>query len=749
MSRARSQWRPLTITALYVLLSAAWIIASDRYLDSLQLSPKVQTILGTLKGMAYLAVTAGFIYTILRKLHVTQKNLERDVRARTAALLISEADLRKSEERMRRLLSGLPDVTRTSNPNGAVTYISANVKRLVGFSAEEVCAFPPEFWISRIHDEDRTRVVEAYRKLFADGDNVDVEFRIRHRDGHWVWLHDRASRTKNGGYHADGIFSDITTRKLAEEQARQYEAELRSNEEKLRHSLTELGMTLEAARAGVYDIDLSTGMITWSDELRLVYGMQPGEFKGTMEDWVACLLPEDAETTLAAMQANIEKGGGVSEFRIRRRDDGEIHWLEARGQVIHQDGRPIRMIGINTDITERKRAEIEMKALSEQFRHAQKMEAVGRLAGGMAHDFNNLLMVIRGYTEIIAERLPGEDPLHKHSEEVIKAADRASSLTRQLLAFSRKQVLSPVVFNAGDLVHDTTKMLKRLIGEDVELKVKATEPLWAVKADRDQMVQVLMNLCVNARDAMPKGGALTIGLENATISPEEKEERPYLAIDDYLKLTIEDTGTGMSAEVKEHIFEPFFTTKEIGKGTGLGLSTVYGIVKQSGGYIWVDSNPGQGTRFTICLPRALETTAERFVPDLRRTTRGTETILVVEDEDGLRGAICDYLQGLGYRVLTAESGYEAIRISANVDGGIGLLLTDVVMPRMSGRELSEKLHATRPSMKTIFMSGYIDDSVLRHGVEESQLFLQKPFKLAELAALIREVLGTNLSAQSA
>lgn len=743
MSSSRSQWRPLTITALYLLLSAAWIIASDSLLHRLNLDPNTYMVVAILKGMFYLAVTAGFIYVLLRKLHATQKQLERDVHSRTTALLMSEADLRKSEERMRRLLSSLPDVTRTSDSNGTITYISTNVNRLIGFSAEEVCAFPPEFWISRIHDEDRARVVEAYRRLFVDGDVVDVEFRIRHRNGHWVWLHDRASRTKNGGYHADGIFSDITTRKLAEEQARQYEAELRSKEEKLRHSLTELGMTLEAARAGIYDIDLTTGMITWSDELRLVYGMQPSEFKGTMEDWAACLLPEDAEETLAAMQANIDKGGGISEFRIRRRDDGEIHWLEARGQVIYENDRPVRMIGINTDITERKRAEAEMKTLSEQFRHAQKMEAIGRLAGGMAHDFNNLLMVIRGYTEIINERLPIEDPLRKHSEEVIKAADRASSLTRQLLAFSRKQVLSPVVFNVGGLVHDTTKMLKRLIGEDVELRVVATEPLWQVKADRDQMVQVLMNLCVNARDAMPKGGTLTISLENTTITAEEKEKRPYLVIDDFLKMKIEDTGTGMPPEVQEHIFEPFFTTKEIGKGTGLGLSTVYGIVKQSGGYIWVDSKPGEGTIFTICLPRAMETIVEASVPEQRRSNRGTETILVVEDEEGLRGAICDYLQGLGYTVLAASSGEEAISIAAKVSDNIGLLLTDVVMPKMSGRELSDKFQSRQPSLKTIFMSGYIDDSLVRHGIEASQLFLQKPFRLADLAEKIREVLGTR------
>ena len=698
-------------------------------------------LLSMLKGLVYLLVTAGFIFVILQKLHATKENLEREVSTRTAALLISEGDLRKSEERLLRLLSSLPDVTHTSIESGQVTYISANVERLLGFRAEEICAFSPEFWVQRIHEDDRERVSLAYEKLFTAGDIVNEEFRFRHRDGHWIWLHDRVSRTKNGGYHADGIFSDITQRREAEERSRRYEADLRAKEEAHRESLTELGMTLEAARAGTYDLDLVSGKIIWSDELRLVYGMQPGEFTGTLEDWAACLLPEDSERALAEFHANVAKGGGNSEFRIRRRDDSEIHWLEARGQVLYDNDRPVRMIGINTDITERKRAEQEMEALEEQFRHAQKMEAVGRLAGGMAHDFNNLLMVIRGYTEIITERLNHDDPIRKHSLEIIKASDRAASLTRQLLAFSRKQVLSPVVFDLADLVNDTTKMLKRLIGEDVELQVSAEVALWNIRADRDQIVQVLMNLCVNARDAMPNGGVLRIGMENLSVTAEQKEKCPYLVVDDYVKLTVKDTGTGISPEVREHLFEPFFTTKEMGKGTGLGLSTVYGIIKQSGGYVWVDSQVGEGSCFTIYLPKASQSICEAGPTETRGSVRGSETILVVEDEDGLRAAICEYLQGLGYTVLAGSSGAEAISVAGKEGVNISLLLTDVVMPRMGGAELAQILQDLRPSMKVIFMSGYIEDSVVFRGVAETQSFLQKPFSLASLAAKIRDVLG--------
>jgi PAS domain S-box-containing protein len=742
MRKLGSHWRPLTITALYVVLSAAWIIASDAALHNLPLSPLQDTVAATLKGLLYLLVVAGFIFVILNKLHTTQANLERDVATRTAALRLSEADLRRSEERLRRLLANLPDVTRTSNEDGSITYISANVERILGFSAEEVCAFPPSFWLDRIREEDRPRIVASYRKLFADGTPIDEEFRIQRRDGRWVWLHDRASRTKNGGYHADGIFSDITERKEAEEQARRYEADLRANEEKLRHSLTELGMALEATRAGTYDLDLVNNTMSWSDELRLVYGMQPGEFKGTFAEWTACLLPEDSERALTQLKAIIEKGGGSAEFRIRRRDDGDIHWIEARGHVLYEDDRPVRMIGINTDITERKRAELQMGALEEQFRHAQKMEAVGRLAGGIAHDFNNLLMVIRGYTEIISERLPIDDPLRKHSLEVIKASDRAASLTGQLLAFSRKQVLSPVVFDLGELVQDTTKMLNRLIGEDVELRVSSAKSLWSVKADRDQIVQVLMNLCVNARDAMPKGGILRIELDNEVLTAEHLGRHPFLVVGEYLKLVVQDNGSGMSPEVQEHLFEPFFTTKVLGKGTGLGLSTVYGIVKQSGGFILVDSKIGEGTSFTIYLPRATELPSEQVTPDTRRAKGGTETILIAEDEDGLRDSISEYLQGLGYKVLSGGSGDEALSIAREAKSEIKLLITDVVMPKMNGKELSDKLQIMQPTVKTIFMSGYIDDSVLLHLVKE-QRFLQKPFKLSEMAAKIREVLNAG------
>jgi CheY-like chemotaxis protein len=338
-------------------------------------------------------------------------------------------------------------------------------------------------------------------------------------------------------------------------------------------------------------------------------------------------------------------------------------------------------------------------------------------------------MVIRSYTEMMQERLPGGDRLQRNVREVLKAADRAAGLTGQLLAFSRKQILSLVVLDLNTVVADTVKMLKRLIGEDIELRVSPAESLWVVEADPDQIVQVLLNLSVNARDAMPQGGTLTIATRNVTVT--------------------EGDGTfGLrhrnwnSKDIQEHIFEPFFTTKGIGKGTGLGLSTVYGIVEQRGGYTWVDSEPEQGACFTIYLPKGRAPISLDGSAEAEQSQRGTETLLVAEDEDALRGAICEFLRGLGYAVLAAGSGQQALAVAKGYNGHLDLLLTDVVMPKMSGRELSQSLTALDPELKTIFMSGYTDDAAVRHGVREAGVvFLQKPFSLSALARKVCDVIG--------
>jgi CheY-like chemotaxis protein len=370
------------------------------------------------------------------------------------------------------------------------------------------------------------------------------------------------------------------------------------------------------------------------------------------------------------------------------------------------------------------------------------MEAVGRLAGGVAHDFNNLLGVIIGYSDLLLDRVSPDDPDHHHVQEIKKAGSRAASLTRQLLAFSRKQVFQPKVLDLNAVVADLNKLLHRLIGEDIELVTALRPTLGTIKMDPGQLEQVLMNLVVNARDAMPKGGKLTIATANVDVDESYCRSHPAIQVGPHVVLAVSDTGIGMDAETQARIFEPFFTTKELGKGTGLGLSTVYGVVKQSEGYIWVYSEPGIGTTFKIYFPRVDEPVDVIGIgrPNSAQL-RGTETILIAEDAEPLRKLTCTFLKSNGYRVLAAGSGAEAIKMAAEYLEPIHLLLTDVVMPRMSGPELANRLTAARPEMRVVYMSGYTDDAIVHYGVlEPGTFFIEKPFSRDVLLGKVRDAL---------
>jgi signal transduction histidine kinase/CheY-like chemotaxis protein len=385
---------------------------------------------------------------------------------------------------------------------------------------------------------------------------------------------------------------------------------------------------------------------------------------------------------------------------------------------------------------------MERKQLEEQLVRLQKMEAIGRLAGGLAHDFNNLLTVIGGYSDLLLSHLDPGNPLHRHAEAINNAAARASTLTRQLLAFSRKQLLQPKVLDLNAVVATMEPMLRRLISEDITLIVGLAPALGRVKADPGQLEQVLLNLVVNARDAMPQGGTLTIDTTNVEWDELVAHGRSSLSPGSYVRLTVHDTGMGMDAATRSHLFEPFFTTKAPGQGTGLGLSTVYGIITQSGGHIEVDSAPAQGAMFAIYLPR-VEETIEAGQHDRARpeTPRGQETVLLVEDEAGVRSITRTMLELRGYRVLEAGGGEEALQICAQQEGPVQLLLTDVVMPGMTGPEVAQRLTRLRPEMKVLYMSGYTDDTILRYGVTElGTAFLQKPFTADMIAWKVREVL---------
>jgi signal transduction histidine kinase len=426
------------------------------------------------------------------------------------------------------------------------------------------------------------------------------------------------------------------------------------------------------------------------------------------------------------------------------RKDGGVVWANLMLSLLRSaSGDPVHFVAVVEDITGQKRAEEERRNLERQLLQAQKMESVGRLAGGVAHDFNNHLMVINGYCAMLLDEMGPTDPLREPVEEILLAGHRAAALTRQLLAFSRKQVAEPRVISLNDVVADARKMLSRLIGDDVEIITHLDADLGSVVADSSQMNQVLMNLAINARDAMPDGGRIIMETMNADLDECYAAQHAGMEAGPYVLLSITDTGAGMTQEVVQHIFDPFFTTKAIGAGTGLGLSTVYGIVKQAGGWIWVYSEPGKGSTFKVYLPRAAAAPEPLTEPVLAaETLRGSETVLVVEDQPEVRKLTLAMLESQGYRLLEAASGSEALSLSERYREPIHLLITDVAMPGMTGKELATRLVTLRPSLRTLYTSGYTANAIAHEGVLDAGVaYLPKPFSAAQLAAKVREVLS--------
>jgi PAS domain S-box-containing protein len=437
------------------------------------------------------------------------------------------------------------------------------------------------------------------------------------------------------------------------------------------------------------------------------------------------------------VEAALKSGTLTAEVQWRRKD-GKPITVRAIGRVVRDAQGQVEFFNaIVEDITER-------QLLEAQYRQAQKMESVGRLAGGVAHDFNNVLTAIFGYADLVLEELPPASAARQDVEEIRKAADRAAALTRQLLAFSRQQLLAPVVVSVNELVQDIDKMLRRLVKADIELRLALARDAGNFRADPGQLQQVLMNLVVNARDAMPDGGKLLIETSNVELTEQYAEQHQAVVPGSYVMLAVSDTGSGMDAETKARIFEPFFTTKEKGQGTGLGLSTVYGIVKQSEGYVWVYSEPGRGTTFKLYFPRVGEPAEALVAPRETATLTGTETILLAEDDAMVRPLAKSLLDKLGYTVLEAENADAALAVASAHPGPIHLLVSDVVMPGASGRELARRLAETRPDTPVLYVSGYTDDAIVHHGMLEPGLhFLQKPFTPAALARKVREVLDAT------
>ncbi len=659
------------------------------------------------------------------------RGIVRDITERKQA----EEALAESEEKFRAMTAAAADAITVMDNQGRIAYWNPAAERMFGYLPQEAIG-------KELHSVlAPRRYHEAFKKGFENfretgqgpAINAILEFIATRNDGTEFPIEVSTSAIKlKGQWHAVGIIRDITERKRAEEA--------------LRESQQLLKKTFVSLHDAVFIIDAETVKIMdCNPAASEMFGYAREEMVGqpTLFLHVDSKALQEFRTY---MYASVEEKGFLylPEFRMKRKD-GEFFSTEHSVIPLEDDqGKRIGWVSVVRDITERKRAEKKMAELQEQLRHSQRMEAVGRLGGGIAHDFNNLLTIIKGYAQLSLLDLKESDPLCGNIQEIQKAAQRATDLTRQLLAFSRRQILDLKVLDLNSLLKDLNKMLRRIIGEDVELVTLLPVDLGRVKIDPGQIEQVIFNLAVNARDAMPFGGKLLIETTNVELDKEYANAHIGVVPGCYVKLSVSDTGIGMSQEVREKVFEPFFTTKDKGKGTGLGLSTVYGIVKQSGGNIWVYSEPGHGTTFKIYLPRVeeeLDTIHGRDETD-DSLPRGNETVLLAEDEQEVRLLAHRLLSQQGYRVLEATNGEEALRVAQDYAGEkIHLLLTDVVMPQMGGKELADQLKILRPDVKVLYVSGYTDNAIVHQGVlDPGTHFLQKPFSPKTLSDKVREVL---------
>jgi PAS domain S-box-containing protein len=631
-----------------------------------------------------------------------------------------------------------------TSPDGTFIRVNPAMGQMLGYSSPEelitaAANLDQDLYADHARRDEFSRSLQKNDRLSA------FEIELRKKDGSTVFLSEsaRAVRDESGRLlYYEGIAKDITERKRADEAESRLHAQIEQQRQTLDAIIANVpGVVFESW--GKPNSELQRPDFV-SEYLKSMLGYTVSEWTSKPGFWLSIVHPDDRRRV--EREASIQNAAGKAgtyEFRWLAKD-GSIVWVSAHTVPICDDeGLAVGVRGVVTDITERQRLESALSTSEEQLRQSQKLEAIGQLAGGVAHDFNNLLTVIGGYSSILLNRVAEDSPHHMPIEEIKKASDRACGLTRQLLAFSRKQILQPKLLDLNAVVSDLDKMVRRLIGEDVDLFVITDPGLGKVKADPGQIEQVLLNLIVNARDAMPLGGKITMETSNVFISNEYAQGHAATP-GSYVMLAVSDSGCGMSNEVKERIFEPFFTTKGAGKGTGLGLSTVYGIVKQSEGHIWLYSEPDNGTTFKIYLPRVSDAEEQEEVAiGAKDVPRGTETVLLVEDEDQVRDILTDILNDQGYRVFVAASGSEALDI-ARKNGFIHLMVTDVVMPQMSGRELSEKLARYRPEMKVLYMSGYTDDAIVRHGLLDEKLnFLQKPFDSATVARKVRQVLDSQ------
>ena len=636
----------------------------------------------------------------------------------------AEEALRESEEKYRTLFEESFDGLFITSPRGKILDMNKKGIMMFGYDTKDeilsldlerdVYAYPP----------DRKRILAMVN---AQG-TAEYEVVVKKKNGEEMLTYCSLTAVKDeqGAITTyRGIIRDITERKKVEEA-------LRESEEKYRDLVENINDILYATD--------EHGTVTYiAPTIESLSGYTTSEIIG--RPFSEFVYKEDIPFVLEKFQQDVSGHAEPNEYRMLTKS-GVVRWVRTSSRPFFRETRVVGLRGVTTDVTDRKRAEEESEALREQLRQSQKMEAIGRLAGGIAHDFNNLLTIIKGYSQLSLIELKEDSPLKGSIEQIDKATDRAADLVRQLLAFSRRQILEMRVLDLNTTLANLHNMLRRLIGEDIELTMVLAEDLGRVKTDLGWIEQAIMNLVVNAKDAMPKGGKLTI--ETANVELDEAYARAHVAVTSgrYVMIAVSDTGAGMTPEVRERLFEPFFSTKEKDKGTGLGLSTVYGIVKQSGGNIWVYSEPGNGSTFKIYLPRVdepLEQPREKLLGD--ELLRGSETIRLVEDEEEVRKLAVRVLERQGYKVLSARDGDEALLVCERHKDPIHLMLTDVVMPGMSGHEVAKRSEPSHPEMKVLYMSGYTDNAIVMHGVlVQGVNYIQKPFTVNGLTKKVREVL---------
>ena len=666
-------------------------------------------VIGRADGVErWVAATGQVFFEDDRPVHVI--GTAQDITARKRA----EAELRESEERFRIMADTAPVMIWVTGPDGLCTFVNRTWLNFTGRTLEQEMGMG---WVVGVHPDDRQRNHEAFRAAFEARQTFQVESRWRRADGEYrLVLCTGAPRFAPGGNFAGYIGSKIDITDLQSEKRFRQLAE----------NIDEV----------FWMLDIGTERVLYvSPAFETIWGFSSAALSQNRNRLIDAVHAEDRDRC-SVFFAKLKSEPVEETYRIVR-PDGSIRWIHDRAFLVYDpEGKPYRVAGIAEDVT-------AQRELEDALRQAHKMEAIGRLAGGIAHDFNNLLTVVGGYLQLVLDATPPSDPRHEKLTHIMAASNRAGMLTSQLLSFTRKQMIRPKAVNVNKLLRNMEALLRPVLGEHIRLVTDLGSDLPCVNADPNQLEQVVMNLAANARDAMPKGGGLRVRTALVNASVQTGSDRYFGRS---VLIQVSDTGCGMSAHVLEHAFEPFFTTKGVGKGTGLGLSTVYGIIQQNHGTIHVSSSPGRGTTVEILLPASQQGEDANLAASPPEKLRGTESILVAEDEPDLRKLVCETLNQLGYSVLQAEDGYEAMRLLEEQQCRVDVLLTDVIMPKMGGPELANRVRSLAPGAKVIYMSGYTDDTLESYGsLDPDTEYIQKPFTPAALAEKLRQVLSTGSS----